>query len=81
MSDLGQVHLSAGQCWVQSSQSTFLPITLPNVDSFYKFFQRKLSSTFVTEYLSKVPLNFKHGATLPCDLSLITIYVSVLMVL
>jgi len=54
--------------------STFLPITLPNVDQFLKILRKKnpVSSKLVRKQKSKVSLRLKHDATLPCDLSLIS---------
>ena len=54
------------------SQSSFLPVTSPDVDRLQIFFQVKQNIKFVIN----VPPHLKFIATLPCDVSLITAYIS-----
>jgi len=64
------------ECTEALETINFVPIMLPNVNRFQKFFQRKLSSKFVANQQSKIPPRLKRGAILLCDLSLIAMHVS-----
>jgi len=55
--------------------TNFFPVTSQNIHGFY-FFTRKLNSKFVVTWSLNNPPHITHVATLPCDLSLITMHVS-----
>jgi len=59
------------------SVSHFLPVTSSNVHRFKKkFFTSKFNNKSVVKWLLNSPPHVKHVATLPCDLSLITMHAS-----
>jgi len=56
--------------WVNKKQATIiLPITLPNVDWFSKFFTSRDISKFATKHLLIIPSHLNCVATLPCEIS------------
>jgi len=58
------------------SVSHFMPVTSPNVYRFKNCFTAKLSNKSLVKWLLNNPPHLKHVATLPYDLSLITIHAS-----
>jgi len=59
------------------SVSHFLPVSSPNVHRLKKLFTSKLINKSVVKWLLyNPPPHLKHVATLPCDLSLITMHAS-----